>query len=78
MLEFLVVLFSILANGVLSGLEMAFVTVSKAHLKKLAAEGSSSAARVLKLKSNPERTLSKLDAALIERLFSRSICAKPR
>lgn len=64
MLEIIVVLFSILANAVLSGLEMAFVTVSKAHLKKLAAEGSSSAARVLKLKSNPERTLSVLQVGI--------------
>lgn len=64
MLESLVVVFSILANAVLSGLEMAFVTVSKAHLKKLAAEGSSSAARVLKLKSNPERTLSVLQVGI--------------
>lgn len=64
MLELLVVIFSILANAVLSGLEMAFVTVSKAHLKKLAAEGSNSAARVLKLKSNPERTLSVLQVGI--------------
>lgn len=64
MLEIIVVVFSILANAVLSGLEMAFVTVSKAHLKKLAAEGSSSAARVLKLKANPERTLSVLQVGI--------------
>lgn len=64
MVEFLVVVFSILANALLSGLEMAFVTVSKAHLKKLATEGSASAARVLKLKSNPERTLSVLQVGI--------------
>lgn len=64
MLEIIVVAFSIFANAVLSGLEMAFVTVSKAHLKKLAAEGSTSAARVLKLKSNPERTLSVLQVGI--------------
>lgn len=64
MLEIIVVAFSILANAILSGLEMAFVTVSKAHLKKLAAEGSNSAARVLKLKSNPERTLSVLQVGI--------------
>lgn len=64
MLEIFVVAFSIFANAVLSGLEMAFVTVSKAHLKKLAAEGSSSAARVLQLKSNPERTLSVLQVGI--------------
>lgn len=64
MIEIIVVTFSILANAILSGLEMAFVTVSKAHLKKLAAEGSSSAARVLKLKSNPERTLSVLQVGI--------------
>lgn len=64
MLEIFIVAFSILANAVLSGLEMAFVTVSKAHLKKLASQGSSSAARVLKLKSNPERTLSVLQVGI--------------
>lgn len=64
MLEIIVVAFSIFANAVLSGLEMAFVTVSKAHLKKLAAEGSTSAARVLKLKANPERTLSVLQVGI--------------
>ncbi|AZZ37769.1 HlyC/CorC family transporter [Bdellovibrio sp. qaytius] len=64
MLEVFIVAFSILANAVLSGLEMAFVTVSKAHLKKLASQGSSSAARVLKLKSNPERTLSVLQVGI--------------
>jgi len=64
MIEIIVVAFSIFANAILSGLEMAFVTVSKAHLKKLAAEGSTSAARVLKLKSNPERTLSVLQVGI--------------
>ncbi|MES2803668.1 MAG: hemolysin family protein [Bdellovibrionota bacterium] len=64
MVEIIVVALSILANAFLSGLEMAFVTVSKAHLKKLAAEGSTSAARVLRLKSNPERTLSVLQVGI--------------
>jgi putative hemolysin len=64
MLEIFVVAFSILANAILSGLEMAFVTVSKGHLKKLAAEGSTAAARVLKLKGNPERTLSVLQVGI--------------
>lgn len=64
MVEFLVVVISILANAVLSGLEMAFVTVSKPHLKKIAAEGSTSALRVLKLKANPERTLSVLQVGI--------------
>lgn len=64
MIELIVIILSIFANAVLSGLEMAFVTVSKAHLKKLAADGSSSAARVLNLKSNPERTLSVLQVGI--------------
>lgn len=64
MLEIFVVAFSILANAVLSGLEMAFVTVSKGHLKKLAAEGSNAALRVLSLKANPERTLSVLQVGI--------------
>lgn len=64
MTEFVIIVLCLFFNGVLSGLEMAFVTVSKPHLKKLASEGSQSALRVLKLKSNPERTLSVLQVGI--------------
>jgi len=43
---------------------MAFVTVSRAHLKQLANKKHSSAIRILKLKENPERTLSVLQIGL--------------
>jgi putative hemolysin len=43
---------------------MAFVTVSRPHLKKLAAKGNHAAVRVLKLRENPERTLSILQVGI--------------
>lgn len=43
---------------------MAFVTVSRPHLKQLASKGSYSAQRVLKLKETPERTLSVLQIGI--------------
>ncbi|MFN3453510.1 MAG: hemolysin family protein [Pseudobdellovibrio sp.] len=64
MTEFIIIVVCLILNGVLSGLEMAFVTVSKPHLKKLASEGSQAALRVLKLKANPERTLSVLQVGI--------------
>ncbi len=58
MIELFVVLFCLLLNAVLSCLEMAFVTVSRPHIKQLAQKGSTAAKVVLELKSNPERVLS--------------------
>ncbi|MEK2645658.1 hemolysin family protein [Bdellovibrio sp. BCCA] len=57
MTEILVVLICLFINMLLSGSEMAFVTVSRQQLKRLAPTNRN--ARVLlKLKENPERTLS--------------------
>lgn len=57
MTELFVVIICLALNSLLSGSEMAFVTVSKAQLKRLA-EKQRSARLLLKLKENPERTLS--------------------
>lgn len=43
---------------------MAFVTVSKPHLRKLATEGDKLAQKVLELRSNPERVLSVLQIGI--------------
>jgi putative hemolysin len=64
MTEIFVVALCLTLNAILSCIEMAFVTVSKAHIKKLAASGQVSAKRVLVLKTNPERTLSVLQIGI--------------
>lgn len=64
MTEFIVILLCLAFNAILSGVEMAFVTVSKPYLKKLATDGSAAANRVLQLKANPERTLSVLQVGI--------------
>lgn len=43
---------------------MAFITVSKAHIKKLAESGDNAAKKILALKTNPERTLSVLQIGI--------------
>lgn len=58
MVELLIVFVCLFLNAVLSCLEMAFVTVSRPHIKQLAQKGSIAAQIVLRLKSNPERVLS--------------------
>jgi putative hemolysin len=58
MIELIVVFVCLLLNAILSCLEMAFVTVSRPHIKQLAQKGSTSAKLVLALKGNPERVLS--------------------
>ena len=64
MFTIIVILLCLLLNAVLSCLEMAFVTVSRPHLKQIAGKGSQSAQRVLKLKETPERTLSVLQIGI--------------
>lgn len=64
MLEILIVALCLFFNAILSCIEMAFVTVSKPHLKQLAQKGSVAATRVIKLKENPERTLSILQIGI--------------
>lgn len=57
MTELIVVILCLLLNMILSGSEMAFVTVRRQQLKRLAPT-QRNARRLLKLKENPERTLS--------------------
>lgn len=64
MTEFLIIGFCLTLNAVLSCIEMAFVTASKAHVKQLASKGSIAAHRLLKLKKNPERVLSVLQIGI--------------
>lgn len=64
MIEFLIIALCLLLNALLSCIEMAFVTVSKAHIKKLSQDGQIAAKRVLLLKKNPERTLSVLQIGI--------------
>lgn len=59
-----VIVICLLLNAILSCIEMAFVTVSKPHLKKLSADGDRLAQNVLKLRSNPERVLSVLQIGI--------------
>lgn len=55
--EFIIILLCLLINMLLSGAEMAFVTVNRQSLKSLA-PSNRKARLLLKLKQNPERTLS--------------------
>lgn len=64
MFEVFVIAICLFANAILSCIEMAFVTVSKPHLKQLSAKGNLAAARVIKLKETPERTLSILQIGI--------------
>jgi putative hemolysin len=64
MTEFIVIALCLLFNAILSCIEMAFVTVSKAQLKKMADSGVTAAKRILLFKSNPERTLSVLQIGI--------------
>ena len=64
MIQFLLIAMCLLLNAILSCIEMAFITVSKAHIKKLSESGNAAAKRVLLLKSNPERTLSVLQIGI--------------
>ncbi len=57
MTELIVVLACLSLNMLLSGSEMAFVTVNRQQLRRIA-PGNRSARLLLKLKENPERTLS--------------------
>lgn len=64
MLQVLIIFLCLFFNAVLSCIEMAFVTVSRPHLKKMSQQGSRSAERVLQLKKNPERVLSVLQIGI--------------
>lgn len=58
MLEFIVVIVCLLSNALLSGIEMAFVSSGRPHLRELARNGSSKAQLLLVMKARPERILS--------------------
>ena len=63
MIEIIIILVCIGFNGLLSLVEMAFVSVSKPELKGLA-KSNSHAQRLLKLRERPERTLSVLQIGI--------------
>lgn len=64
MVEVVIVLFCLILNSLLSLLEMAFVSVSKPELRQLSRSGHGRASRLLKLRENPERTLSVLQIGI--------------
>lgn len=58
MMEIILITVCLLLNAVLSGTEMAFVTVPRPRLRELATSGDPAAQKILALRDNPERTLS--------------------
>lgn len=64
MIALLIIALCLFLNALFSCIEMAFVTVSKPHIKQLANRGSHAAKRVLILKENPERVLSVLQIGI--------------
>ncbi|MEZ0392824.1 MAG: CNNM domain-containing protein, partial [Pseudobdellovibrionaceae bacterium] len=64
MVILLIIALCLFLNALFSCIEMAFVTVSRPHIKQLAHKGSAAAKRVLKLKENPERVLSVLQIGI--------------
>lgn len=68
----LIIVLCLLINAVLAAYEMAFVAVSKPELKGLAKVGNKDAAKLLLLRSNPERTLSIIQLGLT---FSSALAA---
>jgi putative hemolysin len=64
MFELIIIIVCILLNSVLACVEMAFITVSKPHLKKMAQGGDRRAQKILDLKINPDRVLSALQLGI--------------
>ncbi|TAJ76698.1 HlyC/CorC family transporter [bacterium] len=58
MFEIIVIAACLIFNAILSGTEMAFVTVPRPRLRELARGGHPAAQKILSLRDNPERTLS--------------------
>ena len=58
MIELLIILLCLLLNALLAGCEMAFVAVSRPTVRELARQGNKKAKLLLRLRDNPERTLS--------------------
>lgn len=64
MWEFIVIVICLFTNAVLAATELAFVSISKSRLKKLAREGKKGAADILELRENPEKALSVLQVGI--------------
>jgi len=64
MVELLVMAGCLLINALLSGIEIAFVSVGRPKLRDLVKKGNKEAALVLRLRDNPERTLSVLQVGI--------------
>jgi putative hemolysin len=64
MIELAVIAACLLLNGILAGVEMAFVTIGRPRLRELARSGNRDAQSILKLRENPERTLSILQIGI--------------
>lgn len=64
MWQIIVIIVCLVLNALIAATEFAFIAVGKPRLKKLAAEGNASAARVLALRETPERTLSILQLGI--------------
>jgi putative hemolysin len=64
LLEISVIGICLLLNAILSCVEMAFVTVSKPHLRKLSSKNDLAATKLLQLKEHPERVLSVLQIGI--------------
>ncbi|MBC7742275.1 MAG: HlyC/CorC family transporter [Bdellovibrionaceae bacterium] len=62
--QLIIIIICLLLNAIFSCIEMAFVVVSRPHLKQLASNGSKAAQRILFLKRNPERALSVLQIGI--------------
>lgn len=64
MIELLIMAICLFINALLSGVEMAFVTVGKPQLRILARKGNKEASLILALRDTPERTLSVLQVGI--------------
>jgi Hemolysins and related proteins containing CBS domains len=64
MIQFAVVLVCLALNAIFSAIEMAFVSVNRVELRKLADKGDRRASTILMLRLSPERTLSVLQIGI--------------
>jgi putative hemolysin len=58
MLELLIIVICLLVNSLLAAAEIAFVAVNRPFLRELVRQGHTKAQLLLRLRDNPERTLS--------------------
>lgn len=64
MIELVVILFLVVANGVFAGAEIALLNLRKSKIVELAEEGKGSARAVLALRKNPERLLATVQVGI--------------